>query len=102
MTSENLDGQLRPIGSLFWFEYPYSPRTGYQIRFLYRVESYQRFGLTMNPHETGYLGEHIVAIRAQKRWPTNLTYRSIDHSCQSCGATFEWVPNYTGSQWEDV
>ena len=83
--------ELRPIGTEFWYEFPFNPRSveggNKQHRFLYQVKSHDRVA-RFPGDEVGELAEHVEPIKSEFR---NLISISQCSECSGVKYKFdEW------------
>ena len=88
-----MNKELRPIGTEFWHEFPYNPRSAEggtkQHRFLYRVKSHD-LCLRFAGDGVGELLECVEALKMEARNMITIT------QCSECGG-----PKYGFDDWKE-
>ena len=83
-----MEKELKPIGTEFWYEFPYDPCSGMscskQSRFLYRVTSHDE-AIRFQGDKIGELIECVKAIKSENRNLIGIT------KCKECdGVKYEF------------
>ncbi len=88
-----MNEKLRPIGTEFWYEFPYNPRSAEggnkQYRFLYKVKSHN-LCLRFPNDEVGELLECVEPLKKETRSMITIT------QCGECGG-----PKYGFDDWRE-